>query len=62
MSGLDRQRLVGALLLAATALYLIAVGPRFRYRRVTRALALIVYAAALGVVTVWIALWLMGVG
>jgi hypothetical protein len=61
MNGFDRQRLIGALVLLATALYLIAVAPGFRYRRATRLVALTVYAIAIGVVLVWIALWLIGV-
>jgi hypothetical protein len=60
MSGFDRQRMVGALMLAASALYLMAVAPRFRYRRVTRALALTIYAIAFGAVVVWIVMWMEG--
>ncbi len=45
--GFDRQRLILALILAATALYLIAVAPGFRYRRAARTMAVTVYAAAL---------------
>jgi hypothetical protein len=61
MSGFDRQRMIGALLLAATALYLIAVAPRFPYRRATRALALTVYAIAFGAVVLWVVLWMEGI-
>jgi hypothetical protein len=58
---MDRQQLISALLLAATALFLIAVAPGFRYRRVTRIAALAVYAIALGVALVFVGLWLAGI-
>lgn len=55
--GLDRQRLILALILAATALYLLAVAPGFRYRRAARILAVTVYAAAFIGVVAWVLLW-----
>jgi len=56
--GLDRQRLILALVLAATALFLIAVAPGFRYRRAARTMAVTVYAVAFVGVCAWIFLWL----
>jgi hypothetical protein len=55
--GLDRQRLVLALILAATALYLIAVAPGFRHRRAARTMAVTVYAAVFIGVCAWVVLW-----
>jgi hypothetical protein len=55
--GLDRQRLILALVLAATALFLIAVAPGFRYRRAARTMAVTVYAVAFVGVCAWIFLW-----
>jgi hypothetical protein len=55
--GIDRQRLILALILAATALYLIAVAPGFRYRRVARTMAISVYAVAFIGVCAWVVLW-----
>ena len=56
----DRQRLVGALVLAATALFLVAVAPGFRYRRAARRVAVAVYAIVSAGVAVWAVLWLVG--
>jgi hypothetical protein len=63
MNGFDRPHavMVMALTLAATALYLMAVAPGFRYRRVARIAARALYGATLAVVLVWIALWLLGI-
>ena len=55
--GLDRQRLILALILAATALYLLAVAPGFRYRRAARTMAVTVYAVAFVGVCAWVLLW-----
>ena len=55
--GLDRQRLILALVLAATALYLLAVAPGFRYRRAARTMAVTVYAVAFVGVCAWVLLW-----
>jgi hypothetical protein len=55
--GLDRQRLILALILAATALYLIAVAPGFRYRRAARTMAISVYAVAFIGACAWVVLW-----
>lgn len=57
----DRQRLGAGLVLAATALYLIAIAPGFRYRRAARRMAIAVYAIAFAGVAVWAVLWLLGV-
>jgi len=60
-NGFDRQRAVLALVLAATALYLMAVAPGFRYRRAARLAALAIYGAACALVLVLAALWLFGI-
>ena len=60
MQGFDRQRLVSALLLAATALFLMASAPGFGYRRALRRAGIAVYAIAMAVVLVWVVLWLAG--
>ena len=57
--GIDRQRLILALILAATALYLIAVAPGFRYRRAARTLAVTVYAIAFIGAVAWMLLWFL---
>lgn len=51
--------MLSALVLAATALFLMAVAPGFRWRRQARAAALIVYGAAVLGVVVYIVLWLL---
>jgi len=56
----DRQRLVAALMLAATALFLLAVAPGFRYRRAARIAAITVFAAVFTGVVVWVVLWWLG--
>jgi uncharacterized membrane protein len=58
---MDRQRLVSALMLAATALFLLAVAPGFRYRRAARVAAITVYAVAFTGVVVWAVLWWLGI-
>jgi hypothetical protein len=61
MGGFDRERLVGVLITLATALFLMAIAPRFPYRRAARVTAIVIYgAAAIGVV-VWVVLWWFGV-
>jgi hypothetical protein len=54
------QRAISALILVATLMYLVSVAPGLRYRRAMRAVALAVYAIAMGVVLVWVGLWIMG--
>jgi hypothetical protein len=60
MTGFDRQRLVSALVLASTALFLVAVAPRFPYRRAAQRVAVAGYILAAGVVIAWVAAWLLG--
>jgi hypothetical protein len=60
MTGFDRQRWLAALVLAATALFLIAVAPRFPYRRAAQRVAVAGYVLAAGIVMVWVAAWLLG--
>ncbi len=58
----DRQRLIGALFTTATALFLMAVAPRFPYRRTARVAALTLYGILLAGVIVWVVMWSLGVG
>ncbi|HWD58683.1 MAG TPA: hypothetical protein VG308_10415 [Stellaceae bacterium] len=58
---LDREQAVAALVMAATALFLISVAPGMRYRREARIAAVTAFALALGAALVWSALWLAGV-
>ena len=60
MTGFDRQRLVSALVLASTALFLIAVAPWFPYRRAAQRVAVAGYVLAAGIVIAWVAAWLLG--
>ncbi len=57
----DRQRLITALMLSGTALYLIAVAPGFPYRRAARRLAIAIYALTVAIVIGLIVLWLLGI-
>jgi len=58
---LDREQLIGGLVTLATVLFLMAVAPRFRYRRAARIAALAIYGVVFTGVLVWVALWLAGV-
>jgi hypothetical protein len=58
--GLDRQRLIGALIALATVLFLVAIAPGMRYRREARRAAIAIYAATAAAVLVWAVLWLLG--
>ena len=58
---MDRQRLVSALMLAATALFLLAVAPGFRYRRAARIAAITVFTVVFTGVVVWTVLWSLGI-
>lgn len=61
-AGMDRNRMFGALVTLATALFLMAVAPGFRYRRQARIAAVVIYgAAAIGAV-VYLVLWLLVAG
>ncbi len=53
--------MITALVLAATALFLMTMAPGFRWRRQARVAALAVYGATLLGVLVYIALWLCGI-
>jgi hypothetical protein len=57
---MDRQRMVAALMLSATALFLISQRTPSRYRRAVRIAAIVVYAAAIAAVLVWVGLWAAG--
>jgi hypothetical protein len=58
LSDLDRNRLIGALVLLVTALFVSGtlVGPR--YRALARRAAIAGFLVALGVVLVWVAVWI----
>ena len=56
----DPNRTISALVLAATALFLMAVAPGFRWRRQARVVALVVYGATFFGVVVYVVLWLCG--
>lgn len=58
---LDLNRMISALVLVATALFLMAMAPRFRWRRQARAAALAIYGATLVGILIYIALWLSGI-
>jgi hypothetical protein len=58
---LDRQQMVGALVTLATVLFLMAVAPRFPYRRAARIAAVVIYGAVLIGVVAYVVLWLTGV-
>lgn len=59
MSGFERQRLYGALVLLVTALFLASgYAPAARWRRPLRAAAIAVFALAVVAALVEIALWL----
>lgn len=60
MQGFSEERAVAALLLLATAMYLIAVAPGFRHRRALRIAAIAVYAVAFVVAAGLSVLWLAG--
>jgi hypothetical protein len=59
---LDLNRMISALVLVATALFLMTMAPRFRWRRQARVAALAIYGATLVGILVYIALWLSGLG
>jgi hypothetical protein len=59
---LDLNRMISALVLVATALFLMTMAPRFRWRRQARLAALAIYGATLVGILVYIALWLSGLG
>jgi hypothetical protein len=61
MNGFDRQRLVAALMLAATALFLIAQRVPSRYRRALQIAAITVFAVVFTGVAVWVVLWWLGI-
>jgi hypothetical protein len=61
LASIDREQVAGALVTLATALFLMAVAPRFPYRHAARIAAVIIYGAAFIGVVVWVVLWLCGV-
>jgi hypothetical protein len=61
MQGFSEERIGPALLLLATAMYLIAVAPGFRYRRAARAIAITLYAGVFLGAVAWVLLWSAGI-
>ena len=60
MNGFDRQRLVVTLMLAATALFLIAQRVPSRYRRALQIASIAADAVVFAGIVVWVVLWLAG--
>jgi hypothetical protein len=60
MHGFNEERIVPALLLLATTMYLIAVAPGFRRRRALRIAAVAVYALAFLIVAGLVVVWFAG--
>lgn len=58
---MDPQRIIQALALAATVLFLMTMAPGFRWRRQVRIAALALYGALLIGVAVYVVLWLAGI-
>ena len=56
----DRNQTIAALVLAATALFLMSVMPGARHRRAVRIATLAVYGATLLGVIVYVVLWACG--
>jgi hypothetical protein len=57
----DRDQMISALVLAATALFLFSVAPGMRFRRQARVATLAVYGATLLGVIIYVVLWLFGI-
>lgn len=58
---MDRNQLISALIVAATALFLLASAPGVRSRRLFRNAALALYGAAFLGAIVYVGLWLAGI-
>jgi hypothetical protein len=61
LAHIDREQVLGVLITLATALFLMAIAPRFPYRRAARIAAVVFYGAAFVGVVIWVVLWLCGV-
>jgi len=59
--GMDRNRMIAALVLAVTALFLLSGAPGFRYRRAARSAAIVGYAAVFLAVAIYVGLWFCGI-
>jgi hypothetical protein len=59
---IDTGRLISALVLATTALYLLCGRLRAPYNRLARNAALAIYGIALAGALIYAGLWLLGVG
>jgi len=57
----DRTQMISATVLVATALFVMSVGPGFRYRRATRIAAVALYGATFVAVLIYVALWSIGI-
>ncbi|HXC26469.1 MAG TPA: hypothetical protein VNV38_00835 [Stellaceae bacterium] len=58
---LDRNQAIAALVLAATALFLMSGAPGFRWRRQARLAAVVVFGAAFLGVVIYVALWALDI-
>ncbi|HTW51932.1 MAG TPA: hypothetical protein VME45_08575 [Stellaceae bacterium] len=58
---MNRNQMISALVLAATALFLCSVAPGMRWRRQARIAAIAVYGAAFVAVVVYVVLWAGGI-
>jgi hypothetical protein len=58
---MDFNRTISALVLAATALFLMTMAPGFPWRRQARVAALAIYGATIFGVIVYIVLWSCGI-
>jgi hypothetical protein len=57
----DREQMISALVLAATALFLFSVAPGMRFRRQARIAAIAVYGTAFVGVVIYVVLWAGGI-
>jgi len=60
MNGLDRQRMISALLFLVMAAFVAGNVPQLRHRRFFRQASIVLYAFVFGLALVWIVLWLAG--
>lgn len=58
---MNRNQMISALILAATALFLMTGMPGFRWRRPVRIAAVAIYGATFVGVVVYVVLWLCGI-
>ena len=61
LAAIDREQVLGVLITLATVVFLMAIAPRFPYRRQARIAAVVIYGVAAIAAVVWVVLWLCGV-